>query len=167
MLQLLLLGHCGGSPVSQGRAGGQQCLLWSQTTASFQVTRVCLWLWSNRAASFPLLLQGPAQEDVAVPQVMLWAVLHLQVLFLSLQCFRWCIYWQAQCGALAFPDHCFCCCFQAIISRQVLMLLVRVTSGAESSRVPGPPAVQVLHRRQVHFTESQNSRGWKGPLWVI
>lgn len=80
--------------------------------------RVCVWLWSSRAVSFILLLQGPAQGDLTLPQVMLQAVLHLQMLFLTLQCFGWRIYWQAPCRALAFPDHCFCCCFQAIISRE-------------------------------------------------
>ena len=37
-LQLPPLGDCGGSPVSQGRTGGQKCLLQSQMAASFQVT---------------------------------------------------------------------------------------------------------------------------------
>lgn len=80
--------------------------------------RICLWLWSSRAVSFPLLVQGPAQRDLPLPQVTLQAVLHLQMFFLISQSFRQRIYWQAQCGALGFPDHCFCCCFQAIVSRE-------------------------------------------------
>lgn len=43
----------------RGRAGGQRCLLQSQTAASFQgEPGVCLWLWSSRAASFPLVATG-------------------------------------------------------------------------------------------------------------
>lgn len=75
---------------------------------------VCLWLWSSRAASFPLLLQGPAQGDLPLPQVMLQAVFHLQILFLALQRFRWRIYWQAQCGALAFQTTAFAAAFRPL-----------------------------------------------------
>lgn len=118
MLQLLLLGDCGGSPVSRGRAGGQRCLLQSQTAASFQESpEFACGCGAAELRAFPLLPQGPTEGDLPLPQVVLQAALHLQMLFLRLQRFRSCIYWRAQCGALAFPDHCFCCYSQTIVSR--------------------------------------------------
>lgn len=45
---------------------------------------------------------------------MLQAVFHLQILFLALQRFRWRIYWQAQCGALAFQTTAFAAAFRPL-----------------------------------------------------
>ena len=49
------------------------------------------------------------------------------------------------------------------VSETELNMFVEVTVSHESPRSGEAVSLRSLHR----ITESQNSRGWKGPLWVI